>query len=100
MEQTPAKGVTQFRFMTWLADGNHITTHDHPVFALSNPHLHHRASGTPDQVFQAHLRNLSGHAVDPSSGVTHLRARLLHEKEETDRLLTEKGLQSEVREVG
>jgi hypothetical protein len=95
MEQTPAKGITQIRFITWLADGNHITTQNQPVFALSNPLLHHRASGLPEQVFQAHLRNLSGHAVDASSSIDHLRARLLHEKEETDRLLTEKGMQSE-----
>jgi hypothetical protein len=95
MEQTPAKGVTHFRFITWLEDGNHVTTHDHPYLALSNPHLHHRASGKPEQVFQAHLQNLSGHAVAPSSGIEHLRARLLQEKEEGDRLTTEHGLQIE-----
>lgn len=99
MEQKPETGFTHFTFITWLEDGTHASTHDQPYLALKHPHLHHRASGPPERVFGAHLKHLSGLAIDPSSDIPELHARILREKEETDRLLTEMGLQSEVREA-
>ena len=99
MEQKPEKGITQFTFMTWHADGSHSSTVDQPYLALRNPQLHHRASGPPERVFQAHLRHLSGHTISPAASIPELHARLLDEKEETDRLLTEHHLQDETREA-
>jgi hypothetical protein len=99
LEQKPEKGVTQYHFMTWLADGKHVTTHNHPCLSLSNPHLHHRAKGNPDQVFSAHLKNLSGLEPSAAMDIPELLERLEREKEETDLLLTEKGYQSGTHEA-
>jgi hypothetical protein len=99
LEQKPGMGSNQFTFITWLADGNHFSTLDQPYLPLKNPHLHQRASGTPEEVYQAHLRGTAALAVSPSRDHSELLARLQQEKEESDRLLTDKGFQSEVREA-
>lgn len=99
LEQTPAKGINSFAFLTWLADGNHSSTSDQPILTLKNPALHHRANGSPDAVFQTHLQSLNGHPILPAADPAEFKSRLLREAEETDRLLTEKGLQSETREA-
>ena len=98
MEQRPEKGLTHFTFLTWLTDGTHASTHDQHFLNLDHPHLHQRAPGTPEQVWQAHLRHVSTLAVSPATDIADLRARLLREKTESDRRLTENGLQSETRE--
>ncbi len=100
LNQRPEKGVNHFRFITWLEDGSYLTTCDQPFLVLSNAHLHYRASGAPESVFQSHMGHLNSVNIRPATDPDDLRARLLHIKQETDRLLTEKGLQSEVREAG
>lgn len=97
--QNPDKGSNQFTFLTWLADDSHFSTLDQPYLPLKNPHLNQRASGPPEQVYQAHLSGTAALDVSPSRDSSELLARLHREKEETDRLLTEQGLQSEVRET-
>jgi hypothetical protein len=99
LEQKPGQGSNQFTFIAWLEDGSHFSTLDQPYLPLKNPHLHQRVSGTPEQVYQAHLRSTAALAVSPSRDLNEALARLQREKEETDRLLTDKGLQSEVREA-
>jgi hypothetical protein len=98
LEQRESKGVIHFTFRTWFADGTHASTYDQPFLVLDPTNAAYRASGPPEHIWQAHLRHLSTHPISPASDPAELRARLLHEKEETDRLLTEKGFQSEVRE--
>ncbi len=97
----PKAGTTQSSFGSWLADGTFIRTNDHPYLPHRNPRVRDfRASGTPDQVFQAHLQHCAGQAISPSRDPQELLARVQQEKEETDQLLTAMGYQSEVREVG
>lgn len=97
----PESGTTQCSFGSWLADGTFIRTNDHPFLPHRNPRVRDfRASGTPDQVFQAHLHHCAGQAIAPSRGPQELLARVQQEKEETDQLLTAMGYQSEVREAG
>lgn len=99
LEQRDAKGIVHFHFLTWLTDGTHASTHDQPCLILENPQLHQQVSGPPEQVWQAHLRHVSTLPVSPAADIAELRTRLLREKEQTDKLLTAKGLQSETREV-
>ena len=97
----PEAGTTQCSFGSWLADGTFIRTNDHPYLPHRNPRVRDfRASGTPDQLFQAHLQHCAGQAIAPSRDPQELLARVQQEKEETDQLLTAIGYQSEVREAG
>lgn len=96
MEQNPEKGSTLVSFSTWLADDTVVHTHDHPLPPLQDPHLrHYRASGPPERVFEAHLRNLAGETTRPSPDLPSLLARFQSSKEQIDHLLTKAGLQSE-----
>ena len=95
----PELGTTGFSFGSWLGDGTFIRTDDHPQLPLRNPRVKaFRASGSADQVFQAHLHHCAGLEIAPSHDPQELLARVQREIEELDQRLTAMGLQSEVRE--
>lgn len=98
-ERRENKGVVHFTFLSWLTDGTHASTLDQPYITIKNAHKHQQATGTPEQIWQAHLRHVSALPISPAADTAELRARLLRDMEETDRLLIEKGLRSETREV-
>ena len=98
-DQRANEGVVHHSFLTRFADGTDASTYDQPFLILDPTHTSHRATGTPEQVWQAHLRHVSARPISPAADTAELRARLLRDKEETERLLTEKGLHSETREV-
>lgn len=101
MEQAPAGADNQYTFATWVSGGLVVRTHDRPFLRL--PHrsaTDHEASGTPDQILDAHLRNLGAQMTDAAPDDETLHARLLEEKQESDDLLTAGGYQDEAREAG
>ena len=100
MQQKPSDGSTQHSFCNWLADGSVISTVDHATLKLSIPGDQEiRVSGTPEQVYQAHLEHCAGKPVHPAGDIPEILSRFHHKREQADRLVTEKRLQSEVREV-
>jgi hypothetical protein len=100
MEQRANKGITAISFLTWLADGTLVRTHDHPQLASLDPMvIHHRASGPPDRVYQSHLRHLAGRPVLPAADLPDLLARLARENERADQYLVKRRILGEVREI-
>lgn len=100
MQHTPKKSNNQFTFITWIDDGSeHISTMDQPFIALRNPQFHHRANGEPESVYQAHLDHIAGFSIHRPKDDAALLELLRIDKEESDKLMVERKLQSEVRET-
>lgn len=96
----PDGANTSHAFGAWLEDAAFIRTCDSPQLALKSPRLKtFRASGTPEEVFQAHRLNCAGLPISPPLDLEDLLSRIRRQKEEIDRLMTESGYQSEVREA-
>lgn len=95
----PHAGTVSVKFLSYSINGTSIWTQDHPHLDLNLPKVEeHRASGSPPRVFQAHLRNCEGHMIRGPGSAEELLRRIEDEKEITDRILTERGYQDEVRQ--
>ncbi len=97
---SPRAGIPHLQFNSYQMGGILVRTHDHRFLHLPCSHIKaFRATGNPDEVFQAHLENCSGQAVVPPLDTHDLLARIEAAKDETDELLTEGSFQGEVRLV-
>jgi hypothetical protein len=95
----PYAGTVSVKFLSYSINGTSIWTQDHPHLDLKLPNVEeHRAGGSPERVFQAHLRNCEGHMIRGPGSAEELLRRIEEEKEITDRILTERGYQDEVRQ--
>jgi hypothetical protein len=95
----PYAGTVSVKFLSFSINGTNIWTQDHPHLNLHLPNVEeHRATGNPEQVFQAHLRNCEGHMLRGPGSADELLRRIENEKEITDRILTERGYQDEARQ--
>jgi hypothetical protein len=93
----PQAGTTSIKFLSWSINGTSVWTQDHPDLDLKLPNVEeHRAHGSPDRVFRAHLGNCEGHMIRGPGSVEELLARIDQEQEITDRCLTERGYQEEM----
>ena len=100
MKQKPSDGTTQLTLCTWIDDGSVISTVDHATLKLAIPGDQEiRVSGTPEQIYQAHLKHCAGKTIMPARDIPEILSRFQQKKEQADRLITERRLQSEVREV-
>lgn len=95
----PQAGTTSVKFLSCSINGTSIWTQDHPHLDLNLPNVEeHRTYGSPDRVFQAHLRNCEGHMIRGPGSVEEWLRRIEEEQEITDRILTERGYQDEARQ--
>lgn len=93
----PRKGIPSIKFLSWSINGTSVWTQDHPHLDLGLPNVEeYRAHGSPDRVFQAHLRNCEGHMIRGPGNVEELLAKIDQEQEITDRCLSERGYQEEL----
>ena len=98
--QKSNSATSTVKFVSRSINGTSIWTQDHPYLNLNLPAIEeHRASGSPERVFKAHLHNCEGHMIRPAGSVSELQERLKKEVEEADRIMTDRGLQSETREA-
>jgi hypothetical protein len=100
LQHTPKKAELHLTFTTWIDDGSeHISTMDQPFITLKNPQFHHRAKGGPEAVYQAQLGHIAGFNIHRPQDVSALLRLLQTDKEESNRLMVERKLHSEVRET-
>lgn len=94
---TPRKFENQYSIVSWIDGGNRsISTYDCPYLSLKDPHLIHRAHGSPQDIYEEHLRNFSGYSIYCPSNITELRDLLHHRLLEINSLLEDKKIQSPV----
>jgi hypothetical protein len=94
----PARRILHGSFFTWLRDGGHVSTHDHPFIRLQIPgYLPFHTRGDLEQIYQEHLRHSAGLPGDPPADEAGRAARFNAMQETIDRRLTELGYQSELR---
>ncbi|RYD29420.1 MAG: hypothetical protein EOP87_18365 [Verrucomicrobiaceae bacterium] len=85
-------------FLTWIENGERISTHGNAFIALKIPGTHSfRARGDLEQIHESHLGNCAGHTLTPPADNAERAERIFKLQEETDRRLTELGYQSEIR---